>query len=250
MDSRTIIIGDPHGCLEEFKDLLVACAYTDKDKVVVVGDLVDRGPDSVGIIAFIRNHPKNFRCVMGNHDLKHVRMYQHMELKRKNQNYKIPMRPFGTDKMAVFNSLGDEAFEWLASLPYYIELEDNWVVVHAGLAPGKNRTMPEQDRGQMCHIRFLDRDSKRSLSLKENFEQPKNSVYWTDIYDGPYNVVYGHNVHSLVDANVVTRQDGIKMVGIDTGCCFGGNMTAFILPEQRFVQVPAKETYKRRNLVG
>src|SRR5574337_1338602 len=113
---RTIGIGDVHGCLEELKALLAQCAHDPtQDRVIIAGDLVDRGPDSAGVVGYVRE--QGFECVMGNHDDKHVRMHRHMTVKRTNPNYRIPMRAFGTDKLSVFNSLSDEDFEWMARLP-------------------------------------------------------------------------------------------------------------------------------------
>lgn len=247
MDKRIIVIGDVHGCLEELKALLVECGHNPtQDKVIVAGDLVDRGPDSAGVVAFVRE--SGFECVMGNHDDKHVRMFHHMSLKRANPNYRIPMRAFGTDKLSVFNALTDEDFDWLGKLPYFIRLPDNWIVVHAGLIPGK--LLENQDVGQLTHLRFLNKDSLRSVSLGDNYQQPKGSVYWTELYDLPYNVIYGHNVHSLAEARFERRPNGAKLVGIDTGACFGGMLTAFILPEQKFVQVKSRKAYSRSWVTG
>ena len=65
--SRLIIIGDVHGCLSELKLLLLQCSYQkEKDKIVFVGDLVNKGPCSAGVIKFVREIGAS--CVRGNHD--------------------------------------------------------------------------------------------------------------------------------------------------------------------------------------
>ena len=65
--SRLIIIGDVHGCLEELKLLLLHCSYRkETDKVVFVGDLVNKGPYSAEVVKFVRKI--GARCVRGNHD--------------------------------------------------------------------------------------------------------------------------------------------------------------------------------------
>jgi calcineurin-like phosphoesterase family protein len=63
---RTIVIGDVHGCIEELRELLKKCEYCPDDEVVFVGDLVARGPDSLGVLALVRN--LGARSVLGNHD--------------------------------------------------------------------------------------------------------------------------------------------------------------------------------------
>jgi serine/threonine protein phosphatase 1 len=72
--------------------------------------------------------------------------------------------------------------------------------------------------------------------------RPKDTKYWADVWSGPYSVVYGHAVHSLVDPRI-TVNDGVITVGLDTGCCFGGRLTALLLPSFDFVQVQARRTY-------
>lgn len=67
VSSRLIIIGDVHGCLSELKLLLLQCSYQkEKDKIVLVGDLVNKGPYSAGVIKFVREIGAS--CVRGNHD--------------------------------------------------------------------------------------------------------------------------------------------------------------------------------------
>ena len=65
--SRLIIVGDVHGCLEELKILLTRCSYEkERDEVIFVGDLVNKGPSSVDVIRFVRGMGAS--CVRGNHD--------------------------------------------------------------------------------------------------------------------------------------------------------------------------------------
>lgn len=245
MEKKIVIIGDVHGCLDELKALLEKIGYTpESHRVIIAGDLVDRGPDSCGVVSFVRTN--GFECVMGNHEEKHVKMFGHLEKRRANPNYKIPMRPFGTDKMAVFNSLSEEDFKWIRKLPAYIELPHNWIVVHAGFEP--NKKLSEQEFSRMNHIRYLSKDTLKTMHLQGDFSQPANSIYWTEVYNLPYNVVYGHNVHSLSQPNIVVTETGKKLYGIDTGACFGGMLTALILPDEQIVQVPASKAYARSYL--
>lgn len=252
MKKKTVVIGDPHGCFDELMLLLNKLNYSPRDyDVILAGDLVDRGPKSQAVVEWaMENQDKGVRCVAGNHDEKHFRYYKHVLKRRLNPNYSIPMRPFGFEKLQVFNQLANEELDFLGSLPGYIYLEEsNWVVVHAGLEPGK--LLEDQTYGKMTHIRFVNPETMKTASLDDNYEPPPGSVYWTDLYDLPYNVVYGHNVHSKTDPHVTVKPNGAQLVGVDTGACFGGHLTGFILPETKdelvtpkhFVQVPALKTY-------
>jgi bis(5'-nucleosyl)-tetraphosphatase (symmetrical) len=243
MLKRTIIIGDVHGCLVELKELLSKLNYNPlEDRIILAGDYVDRGPNSSGVVKYAREN--KLEGVLGNHDEKLIRYRKHKKKLAENPNYKIPMRQLSGEKLAVFEALSDEDFAYLESLPTYIELENNWIVAHAGLEPGK--TLPEQDPGKLTHIRFVNPETLKTVSLDDNYEAPEGSVYWTDLYKGPYSVIYGHNVHQLDAPEIREVAPGIKTIGIDTGCCFGGNLTAFILPTEEFVSVKAKENYKLR----
>lgn len=65
--SRLIIVGDVHGCLDELKSLLHLCSYSEEhDKLIFVGDLVNKGPSSAGVVKFVKNI--GAQCVRGNHD--------------------------------------------------------------------------------------------------------------------------------------------------------------------------------------
>src|SRR6478609_6282102 len=72
---RTIIICDVHGCLIDFNILLDKLNYNSKeDRVILLGDLIDRGPDSIGVLHLARQ--LNLECVMGNHEHKFLKWYK------------------------------------------------------------------------------------------------------------------------------------------------------------------------------
>ena len=73
--ARTLVVGDVHGCLDELRDLLDAVHYSSADRLVFVGDLVDRGPDSVGVVRLAQD--LGAVAVLGNHERKHLRYEQH-----------------------------------------------------------------------------------------------------------------------------------------------------------------------------
>ena len=107
---RTFVVGDVHGCFRELMLLLEKIQYNEnQDRLIFAGDLVDRGPDSAKVVRWVREasvRTNNLTtCVLGNHDDKHFRWFKHMLKKREYPNYRIPMRPFSTDKLIASLSL-------------------------------------------------------------------------------------------------------------------------------------------------
>ena len=233
---RIIVVGDVHGCLEELDELLKLVSFTQgRDRLIFAGDLVDRGPASAGVVA--RVCELKAECVMGNHDEWYVRKAKNLV----TPNSK-PMKP-NPKKDAVFTQLSAEDLKWLSSLPYYIRLDPETVVVHAGLAPGV--AMPHQRPSDMLRMRYLERATGKMWNLGSATPMtPAVAAYWTEVWTGPEDVVYGH--HPSKTDTVLTENNGVRCWGIDTGCCFGNKLTAWIrtgLDHVELVSVRAKAQY-------
>jgi len=243
LKTRTIAIGDIHGCLDELKELLNKCKYNkETDRVIILGDLCDRGPYSIESIRFVNQ--MGFDCVKGNHDLKHEKYYNHFQKKKENPKYKIPVKPFYGDKLKIQEQLTKEDINYIQSLPFYIDLNYNWLAVHAGVEP--NIPIEEQNDERLCHIRYIDKDTLRQKSLTGKYEQPENSIFWDEVYNGNYNIIYGHNVNSLYEPKIFKTNNNKWIIGIDLGCCFGGKLCAMILEKNNdfsFEFVQAKKEY-------
>jgi Calcineurin-like phosphoesterase len=85
--SRLIIVGDVHGCLDELKSLLHLCSYCEEnDKLIFVGDLVNKGPSSAGVVKFVRSI--GAQCVRGNHDDSAL----HHALNARNGGQELPLK--------------------------------------------------------------------------------------------------------------------------------------------------------------
>lgn len=100
-------------------------------------------------------------------------------------------------------------------------------------------------------VRYVHRDTRKMLSLlMPGFKQPPDSIFWAEIWDGSSDVIFGHTVVSL---NKIRAWDGVgtgRAYGIDTGCVFGGYLTAMILypdflSKREVVQVKANKQYYR-----
>ncbi len=251
---RRIVIGDVHGCLEELKLLLAKVGYEKgKDQAICAGDLVNRGPYSGAVVSYVREN--GIDGVMGNHDEKHVRWAKHEARKKLNPAYKNPMK-FTDEKKADHAQLTEADVLFLKGLPYYLRFEHAgrpWLVTHAGVPSDK--PIDEVDPDKLVRCRTTDRDTGDYASTGDPMETPPNGVYWVETWKGPESVVYGHIVHDGMIPRI-ERPPGLPDVvtlGIDTGCCFGGSLTAAVFGDGDFpelISVPALRQYKERRNVN
>lgn len=219
---RTIFIGDVHGCLQELHDLLRKVAYKQGvDKVILVGDLVDKGPLSAETVKFVRTC--GFTCIRGNHEDRYIRYKDHEEKKKVVEGWVNPMRPLAGEDLRLYESLSEKDWEFLSSMPMYVQWEDT-LVVHAGLIPG---------------IPLTKQSSKYLLNIGGE-EEP---THWTSSYRGPYHVIYGHSPTQGGKPRIVSRE-GYTTFGIDTGCVYGHRLTAMVIDSEiHFESVAARKAY-------
>jgi diadenosine tetraphosphatase ApaH/serine/threonine PP2A family protein phosphatase len=217
MNGRIIAIGDIHGCHQEFAELLERLAPTPADRLILVGDLVNRGPDSARVIDLAIQH--RALSLLGNHEARLL----HFRRTGDRSNLK-------DDDEKTFASLLPHHWDYLEKLPLtHEEPELNVVFVHGGFLPGE--PWQKQAAAVVTRIQVIDnegRPRKRADAL--------DGVPWAERWVGPPFVVYGHT----------PRPDIFKLkwsVGLDTACVFGGHLTAYILPERRFIQVKARRRY-------
>lgn len=230
-NKRTIIIGDIHGCIDEFNELIKKLSYDRKsDRLILLGDLIDRGPDSVAVVK--RARELDLECVMGNHEHKFVKWFRSSGTK--NDVY---------DRRPHYAQFSDQDINYINRMSNYIKL-DNTIVVHAGLRPGIS--LGQQSKDDLFYIRYMD-ENKNFISLKKinklGSKEAAGAHFWTEFWHGPESIIYGHNVHSYTEPFIETVAPGVTCYGLDTGCCFGGKLTALILETKEVVQVQAKKVY-------
>jgi bis(5'-nucleosyl)-tetraphosphatase (symmetrical) len=227
---RTIFVGDVHGCIDEFNELLRKVSYDPKtDRLILLGDLIDRGPDSVAVVRKARE--LRLECLMGNHEHKYIKWFR-------SQGTRVDVY----DKRAFYTELADQDITYIHDMPTYIELDDI-IAVHAGLKPGI--AISSQTKDDLMYLRYTDA-GRKFISLKKINKLGKEATgarFWTEFWSGPKSVVYGHNVHSYEDPLIEEVAPGVFCYGIDTGCCFGGRLTALIWESREIVQVQAKRAY-------
>jgi hypothetical protein len=226
--ARSIFIGDVHGCADELSELLERIGPVSGDRVVFVGDLVARGPDTRRVLRIARE--MGALSVLGNHE---ERLVAARAARRKGE----PTPKLGPTHAWLVHHLDEEEWHQIEGFPLKLDFEDIGVrVVHAGLVPGI--AWAEQDPWMVTHIRSIDETGAPSA----RWGRP-----WGASYGGPEHVVFGHNAQSSLQLHPFAT-------GLDTACVYGGRLTALVLeggvpipkPEERessTVSVAARQKY-------
>jgi Calcineurin-like phosphoesterase len=221
--SRWIIVGDVHGCPDELEALLKAVGFGKGDRLVHVGDLVSKGPDSHGAVALAREH--RALGVRGNHDARVLSWYHKKQIGE-------PLPELKPQHQKVVAELVPEDWKYLQSMPLYLRLEVDLprpvLVVHAGVVPGV--TLAQQQEKDLITLRSIRPDGTGSSKIPDG--EP-----WAPLYSGPEEIVFGHDAVRGV-------QHTPFAIGLDSGCCYGRELSCYLLPERRIVSVRAKKTYR------
>ncbi len=219
--ARVIIVGDVHGCVDELARLLDVLAVTADDGVFFVGDLVARGPSSLGVLDLYRQ--VKGRSVLGNHEWRLLEAHRALRVGQRRP------RLAGPD-YALLHRLREEDWQLLAELPTFLELgEEGVCIVHAGLRPGLS--IDTQDVWTLTHTRSIDSEGMPS--------QRHDHEPWARLYRGEQHVVFGH------DSRLGLQLEPCA-TGLDTGCVYGGELSALVLAAGERVPV---EPERRRQLV-
>ncbi len=213
---RHLIVGDIHGCFVEFQELLQVAGLADDDRIIALGDIVDRGPDSPRVLAWFAGASIAI-SLMGNHERKHVRS-------RRGE-----LRP-ALSQLIARRQFGDAAYERACAamelFPRSMELPDA-ILTHGFFEPG----VPLTAQRETVLIGTLS---------GEQYLQSSYAAPWYTLYDGEKPLIVGHHDY-LQTGQPLVHDD--KVYAIDTGCCHGGRLTGLVLPEFRIVSVPAKRDH-------
>jgi hypothetical protein len=212
MASRTIVVGDIHGCYDELMELLDEAEFERKDRVVSVGDLISKGPKSREVLELFMTDGR-FSTVIGNHDL---------TLRRRWSGEDVELKAAQKETHKELKGEKDKYATFLNTLPFIIDL-DTHLVVHAGLRP--NVELHSQTTGDLTRIRTLGPD-----------RESEEGTPWYHVYNGEKTVLFGH-----WPAEEPRR--GPRAIGLDTGCVYGHTLTAYIIETDEFVSVKAKRAY-------
>jgi diadenosine tetraphosphatase ApaH/serine/threonine PP2A family protein phosphatase len=214
---RTIAIGDVHGCADEFEELLIALELKPEDRVIQVGDLVNRGPDSHGVLELVREY--QVEAILGNHELRLLRA--------RLEGQKSLLKSYDH---STIKALTDEDWDYLSTLPRFTYGPTNEVViVHGGFLP--QQPWHTQNVDIITNIQVIDKKGNAAKHSDAPDAKP-----WANYWGGKPFVIYGHTPRP----NVLELPGSI---GIDTGCVYGGHLTAYVIDERKLVQVRARKTY-------
>ena len=250
MVQRHIIIGDVHGMSEELALLISDVQPTSKDIVIFVGDLVDKGPDSAGVVRMVREMAESASfdvvVVEGNHEEKHRRFRRNMSIRpaiahdqAKNDGELVEITKLLSSKDVKFLE---------SSVTFYKIPGHNTIIIHAGI-PGNMKSFPQNiDESQMSgnqrkklgldrlqRTRYISAKTGSPLHFKD---QTPVDPFWADVYDGRFgHIIFGHQPFMT----------GVRefpfATGIDTGAVHGGALTAMIIEpsgKRSFASVPGR----------
>ncbi|MBN1626537.1 MAG: serine/threonine protein phosphatase [Deltaproteobacteria bacterium] len=209
-NKRTFIIGDIHGCLDMLRGLMDKIDWDpEKDRLIFLGDYIDRGKDSKGVIDYIIGLKKispNVQCLMGNHEELFMNYIN-------GQDEGSFLYNGGVTTLNSYHYKGNgkidaEHIEFLKSLLLMIELDD-YYIVHAGMKPG---------------VDVKEQTAKDTLWIREPF-------IFSD-YDFGKRIIFGHTPFSspLIMDN---------KIGLDTGAVFGNKLTCLEIPAMKFYSIEA-----------
>lgn len=211
---RTLIVGDVHGCFTELEELLKKANYNSKeDRLIFLGDLINKGPLSMEVLEWVKN--EGCEVILGNHELGFIDYLEDQEEKKPAFDLLISQMK-GTE---------NEWAEWFKTFPLYIE-EDDFILVHGGVVPGM--TLEESPAHLITRIRTWNL-GKEGLGKKDH-------PGWYEFYHGEKLVVYGHWASEGLNIKA-------KTIGIDSGCCWGGQLSLLHLETKEVIQVDAKTQY-------
>jgi serine/threonine protein phosphatase 1 len=201
------VIGDIHGCLKSLKRLMKKLPVKKEDELIFVGDYIDRGKDSKGVVDFLLELSKKYCCIFlrGNHE---QMLLDYLDDKKMGKIWYLNGMDATLNSYGNINSIPKDHLEFFRNTEFYYQTE-NYLIVHAGVLPGK--PLEEQDEMELIWIREEFIYSKKPLDDKI--------------------IVFGHT--PFLDGPYIDK----TKIGIDTGCVYGGKLTAIRLEDRDLFQV-------------
>lgn len=269
----TYAIGDIQGCYDELISLLEEVSFSPQDQLWIAGDLVNRGPQSLETLRHLKAIQGQVKIVLGNHDLHLLAIhYGATGPKRSDTFHDILDAP---DR--------DELMQWLLHQPLVVHDKAlNYTMVHAGIPPqwGVKKALkraaeveqvlqstlareffnhmygnkPDHWSGSLegwdrlraitnyfTRMRFCDADGRLDFSVKGGLKkQPEGFLPWYKHHGKALHkgrVIFGHW------AALEGKADHESVFALDTGCVWGGTLTAMRLEDQKMFLVPSKQRY-------
>jgi len=203
------VIGDIHGCLKSLKKLMRKLPLKSEDELIFVGDYIDRGSDSKGVIEYLIGLSKEYSCTFlrGNHE---QMLLDYLDDKKMGKIWYLNGMDATLDSYGNINLIPKEHLDFFRNTEFYYQTGD-YLVVHAGVHPGK--PIEEQDEMELIWIREEFIYCGKPL--------PQNEII----------IVFGHT--PFLDGPYVDK----TKIGIDTGCVYGGKLSSIRLEDRKVFQV-------------
>ena len=214
---RTIAIGDVHGCARELEKLLKKLNPQKSDRIIQLGDLINKGPDSHEAIRIAKAY--DIQTIIGNHELALLTAKKEKRLKYLNRSYQ-----------ETYRQLNKSDWKYLKQLPKFIyESALDTLFVHGGFCP--NQPWYCQNLEIITTVQVI---SQKGLPEKRTYRS--KSKLWVNFWKENTSVVYGHTPRRRIYKKSNT-------LCIDTGCVYGGKLTAYSVEENKLISVKAKQAY-------
>lgn len=231
------IIGDVHGCREEMEELFRKLGYELSDSIYIhpegrtpifIGDITDRGPDSVGTMEIVLNMMDRGKAlyIPGNHCVKLEKRLNGGEVNIR-WGIETTIKELESLDKPHFDRLAERFADLVNKSPRHLILDDGKLVItHAGI---KEKMIGREYKRVRRFCLFGASEGNHENGLPKRID-------WAAEYKGKPLVVYGHTPVKIPEFRFNT-------INIDQGCVFGGALTALRYPERELVSVPAKRTY-------
>jgi bis(5'-nucleosyl)-tetraphosphatase (symmetrical) len=223
-----LFVGDIQGCSSELALLLDRAGFRPgRHRLIPVGDTINRGPDAPGVLRQLRE--AQAEPILGNHE-RHL-----LAVARRRERGEWRKQGSAFDQLLGAGEL-EAAVAWIETWPLFREEED-WIAVHAGLHP---RLPPAETPADfLTEVRFCTEAGERPRGADGKLLAPPPGFGpWYDFYRGPRTVIFGHWARLGLFLRGPLR-------GLDSGCVYGGPLTGLWWPEDRVVQVPSGQPYRR-----
>lgn len=219
------IIGDIHGCLRELNILLER--IPSEEQLIFLGDYIDRGPDSKGVIDRLLLEKGRSVFLMGNHE---AMMLEHFKSPASEIGWLYEInggRPtlasYGLKATSGSDRLPPDHLNFFRNLRLFYE-GDDFIAVHAGFRISRGLDPNKQRREDMLWIR-------------------EEWIAKLEQWKGKY-VYYGHTPTHYIESGRKGPLIGQNSCAVDTGCVYGGNLTAIHHPDHRIIQVPSTTRWR------
>jgi hypothetical protein len=221
----TIFIGDIHGCAQELEQLLDEAGYAQSDdRLLLTGDAFSRGPLPLRVWEIIGE--TGAEMVLGNHD---DRLMRQLRQKLQGEEAAVSWKN-QVSTLEQLSSVAEPLLNWLEQVPLCLD-EDDFLLVHAGINPvaGVRGTSRQE---------FL---TIRTWPPVEGVVGPR----WHDAIEAGSSVhplvIFGHDAPGGLVVKKADGEDRPYLLGLDSGCAHGNALSAYILEENRVVQVASRQ---------